>query len=77
MVVGYVSATFVHLLLGDGSQRSPGQLESTHDGLKPLKGQRRTVVVHLYYPVINTQKAERSRVELLYIQLALCNRTYQ
>lgn len=66
MVVGYVGAAFVHLLLGDGGQRSPGQLQSAHDGLKPLKGQRGAVVVHLYYPVINTQKAERSRVELLY-----------
>lgn len=60
MVVSYFGATFVHLLLGDRRKRSPRQLQSAHNGLKALKGQRRTVVVHLYYPAVK-QNRERSR----------------
>lgn len=56
MVISYFSATIFHLLLGDGKQRSPGQFQSAHNGLKPLEGQRRTVVVRLYYPVTDTEK---------------------
>lgn len=63
MVVGYFSATFVHLLLGDGWQWSPGQLQSAHNGLKPLEGQRRTVVVHLYYPG-TTQRRHKRRMRV-------------
>lgn len=51
MVICYFSATFIHLLLADGWQGSPWQLQAAHNGLKALKGQRRAVVVHLYYPV--------------------------
>lgn len=65
MVVGYFSATFVHLLLSDGEQRSLGQLQSAHNGLKPLKGQRRIVVVHLYYPVTNREKKELDTAETM------------
>lgn len=57
MVVSYFGVTFVHLLLSDGRQRSPRQLQSAHNSLKTLKCQRRTVVVHLYYPVA-TEKEE-------------------
>lgn len=50
MVFGDFAEASVHLLLADGSQRSPRQLQSAHNGLKALKGQRRVVVVHLDYP---------------------------
>lgn len=58
MVVCYSSATFVDLLLADGRQGSPGQLQSAHNGLKALEGQRGTVVVHLYYPENNQGKTK-------------------
>lgn len=58
MVVSYFGVTFVHLLLGDGRQGSPGQLHSADNGLKTLKGERRTVVVHLDYPASKTEKIQ-------------------
>lgn len=63
MVVSYFGVTFVHLLLGDGRQGSPGQLQSAHNGLKTLKGQWRTVVVHLDYPGSNKK---RHKVKQIY-----------
>lgn len=54
MVVSDPHAAAVHLLWRDGGQRLPGKLQSTHDGLETLEGQRRTIVVQLDDPVSET-----------------------
>lgn len=51
VVVCDLDAAAVHLFGRDGGQRLPGQLQPAHDGLEPLEGQRRPVVVHLDDPV--------------------------
>lgn len=61
MVISYFSATFIHLLLADGWQGSPWQLQSAHNGLKALKGQRRAVVVHLQYPETSSTYNRRGK----------------